>query len=262
MADNQRIHPVDVESQQRQQQQRASAPLVPRESSRSEKGDPAELQPPPPAPLRRTLPVVFSPPPKRRRSGRSCCCRCICWTVAVVVILVLLIAATLAALYFIFDPKLPKYSVDRLSITAFSVDASLTARASFDVTVTAENPNKAIGIYYDSGSRLGVYYSGYSLSEGSWPAFYQGHENTTVVAVAMSGQAQLGSAEMGALQQQQQTGAVPIDFRGDVPVRLKLGGLRLWKVTSRVRCSLVVDSLTASSQIRIKSSSCKFRLKV
>ncbi|THU65655.1 hypothetical protein C4D60_Mb05t05900 [Musa balbisiana] len=246
MADQQRIHPVDVEAPQ------PTVPLVPRELSRSEKGDPEPYP-------RRTLPVAHSRPPKKHR---SCCCRFLCCTICTIILLVVAVAATLGILYLVFDPKLPKYSVDRLRVTAFSVDQNLTAHATFEVTVTATNPNKGIGIYYVSGSRLNVLYSGYDLCQGTLPEFYQGHRNTTVLGVVLTGDVQLGSTVMNELQQQQQTGTVPLDFKGDVPVRVKLGGLKLWKVTSRVRCSLVVDSLTANNQIRIKNSSCKFSLKL
>lgn len=247
-SDHQKIHPVDVEAAPP-----PSAPLVPRDMSRSDKGDPSS------APLRRTIPVTYAPPPKRKR---GCCCRCVCWTLLTVILLIVIIAATIGILYLVLDPKLPKYSVDRLRITDFSVDTGLNARASFDVTVTAKNPNKHIGIYYEDNSHLSVWYSDISLCEGSFPVFYQGHRNTTVMTVTLSGQTKLGSDIVTGLQAQRQTGKIPLKFRGDVPVKVKLGGLKLWKVTSRVRCDLVVDSLDVNNQIRIKTSDCKFSLKL
>ncbi|ONK64110.1 uncharacterized protein A4U43_C07F22180 [Asparagus officinalis] len=178
------------------------------------------------------------------------------------ILLIVIVAATIGILYLVLDPKLPKYSVDRLRITDFSVDSGLNARASFNLTVTAKNPNKHIGIYYEDNSHLSVWYSDISLCEGSFPVFYQGHRNTTVMTVTLSGQTKLGSDVVTALRAQQQTGKIPLKFRGDVPVKVKLGGLKLWKVTSRVRCDLVVDSLNANNQISIKTSDCKFSLKL
>ncbi|KAJ4784272.1 hypothetical protein LUZ62_035518 [Rhynchospora pubera] len=248
MSEHQRIHPVDLEAQTK-----PTAPLVPRGSSRSDK---PELPYPP---LRQYPPSHLRPP--KRRSG-NCCCRCICWSICIIILLVILVTATLAALYFIYDPKLPKYSVDRFQITEFQVDSNNFVNATFDVTVTAENPNKGIGIYYEDGSKLSVLYSDYNLAQGSLPVFYQGHKNTTVLTVVMKGGAQIGSQVVNSLQQEQQTGSIPIDFKGDVPVRVKLGGLKLWKFTSKVRCNLIIDSMTVSDQIKIKSSSCKFSLKL
>lgn len=248
MADQQRIHPVDVEAP-------PTAPLMPSDALKSEKGEPIQQYPPLP---QRTIPVIHSKPPKKR----SCCCRFFCWTVSILLILVILIAATAGILYLVFRPKLPKYSVDRLRISDFRLnpDASLYAR--FTVDITARNPNKKIGIYYEGGSRINVYYTNIQLAEGSLPKFYQGHENTTVLNVALAGQHMNANGLLTALsQQQQQTGNIPLRLNAKVPVRVKLGKLKLMKMKFRVRCNLMVDSLTANSLPRIRTSSCKFRFK-
>ncbi|KAG2548236.1 NDR1/HIN1-like protein 6 [Panicum virgatum] len=276
MADHQRIHPVDLEAGRN----RPSAPLVPSGSFQSDKGDPAQRAsnqqqqhqqrghggyghgPLPPPPRRVAPPAPPLPPPKRR--GRGCCCRFLCCVVATAVVLAVLAAAAAAALYLIFKPQAPRYSVDRLAVSAFQVDPStLTARAAFDVTVTAANPNARIGIHYGRGSSLSVWYGPYPLARGALPAFYQGRRNTTVLAVAMAGEVQLASAAVSGMRDAQQQGAVPLVFRADVPVRVQLGGLRLWRVTARVRCDLVVDRIMdVSSPIKIKASNCKFGFKL
>ncbi|KAF8672383.1 hypothetical protein HU200_049586 [Digitaria exilis] len=269
MADHQRIHPVDLEAGNR-----PSTPLVPTGSFRSDKGDPARQplptnnQPhyqqhgPLPPPPRRVAPRAPPlPPPKRRR---GCCCRFLCCVVVAAVALAVLLAAAAGALYLAFRPQAPRYSVDRLAVSAFRLDPStLTASAAFDATVTAANPNARIGIYYERGSSLSVWYKSYRLASGGFPAFYQGHRNTTVLQLAMAGEVQLGSAVVSGLRDAQQAGAVPLVFRADVPVRVELGSFKLWKVTSRVRCDLVVDRLMdLSSPIKIKASNCKFSLKL
>ncbi|PKU74161.1 NDR1/HIN1-like protein 6 [Dendrobium catenatum] len=250
MAEQQKIHPVDLEAANAP---KATTPLVPPGATRSDNFNPAA---PPP---RRSIPVSHSLPPKKRG---NCFCRCLCCSLLTLIIIIIAIAAAAGILYLIFRPKLPSYSVDRLRITAFSIDPNFAARATFDLTVTANNPNKKIGIYYEDGSHLSVLYDDTTLCTGSFPVFYQGHRNKTTVTTVLDGQAQLGSQLFSALQQQQQTGSVPLRFKGDVPVKLKLGGLKLWKVTARVRCDLVVNSLTAGNLISLKTSNCKFRLKL
>jgi hypothetical protein len=60
---------------------------------------------------------------------------------------------------------------------------------------------------------------------------------------------------VSALQDAQRTGAVPLLFRADVPLRVELGSLKLWKVTSRVKCDIVMDRLMdVTSPIKIKTS--------
>ncbi|WVZ59435.1 hypothetical protein U9M48_009578 [Paspalum notatum var. saurae] len=286
MADHQkRIHPaVDLEAGRN----RPSAPLVPGGSIRSDKGDPAPQRashphphhqqpshshhgnghhvPLPPPPRRVAPPAPLPPPlpPPKRRGRRGCCCRLLCCAVITIVALAVLAAAAAGALYVALDPKAPRYSVDRLAVSAFQVDPStLTARAGFEVTVTAANPNARVGIRYERGSSLGVWYDSYRLARGALPAFYQGHRNTTVLAVAMAGEAQLGSAVVAGMQSAQRVGAVPLAFRADVPVRVVVGGFSTWKVTARVRCDLVVDRIMdVSSPIKIKASNCKFGFKL
>ncbi|KAK9266250.1 hypothetical protein L1049_000038 [Liquidambar formosana] len=251
MADHQKIHPVvDVEAP-------PTTPLVPHGSFRSENGDPVQQNPPKHATV---IPVIHSIPPKTERS--RCCCKCICCTISLLVIILIIIGATAGILYVIFRPKLPQYSINNLKISDFRLNYDMTLYAKFDVKITAQNPNKKIGIYYEEGGRLSVWYIGTRLCEGSLPKFYQGHQNTTVLDVSLTGQTQYGSTLMTALQQQQQTGRIPLDLKVDVPVAIKLGNLKLRKVRFLVGCKLAVDSLTANNKISITTSDCGFRLKL
>ncbi|KAJ0027488.1 hypothetical protein Pint_36066 [Pistacia integerrima] len=227
MADHQqKIHPVheDVEAQHT-----PTVPLVPRGSSKSDQTPQHD------PPFERTLPVVHSKPPKKKR---SCCCKFLCWTISLLLLLIITIAIVLGILFLAFQPKIPKYSVDT-------------------------NPNKKIGIYYERGSHISVWYTDSKLCEGSIPKFYQGHQNTTVLNLPLTGQTQNATALATSLQQQQQqTGNVPLDLKVDQPVRVKLGKLKLMKVKFAVRCRLVVDSLATDNSISIQNSSCKFRLRL
>ncbi|XP_058185482.1 NDR1/HIN1-like protein 6 [Rhododendron vialii] len=259
MADHQKIHPVvhDPEAPETPPQtppQTLSAPLVPPGAAKSDRGAPAPAEYPP---FGRTIPVTHSRPPKRR----SCWCKCFCWTISLLIFLILVLGILAAIIYFVFKPKIPKYSVDDLTITQFSLNNDNTLYATFDVNITARNPNKKIGIYYESGSSISVWYVSTQLCQGSLPKFYQGHQNTTVLTVALTGQTQDAANLLQSLQAQQQTGSIPLRMRATVPVRIKLGSLKLTKWKFLVRCNLVVDSLDANDVISIKSSTCKFRFR-
>ncbi|KAJ7970135.1 Late embryogenesis abundant protein [Quillaja saponaria] len=250
MADQQKIHPVvDVEAPPP-----PTAPLVPPGSSTSEKGHPLQQHPPP---LQHTFPVIHSTPPKRSR-----CCKCLCWTISLLSLLLIILGATAGILYLVFKPKLPKYSIDSLRISDLRLNFDMSLYAEFDVKITAYNPNKKIGIYYEQGGMLSVWYTKTKLCEGSLPKFYQGHQNKTVLNVSLTGQAQSGSTLMTALQEQQQTGRIPLDLKVDAPVAIKLGTLKLRKVRILGECLLVVDSLSANNLISIKASNCRFKLKL
>ncbi|XP_052188534.1 NDR1/HIN1-like protein 6 [Diospyros lotus] len=248
MADQQRIHPVhDPEAPQK-----PTAPLVPPGSSMSDKGDP-------PPRFRRTIPLSYSPPPKR---SRSCCRKCLCWTVCLLLLQIIVIAILAAAVYFVFQPKIPKYSVDGMRITQFNLSTDNSLYAAFNVKITARNPNKKIGIYYRGGSHISVWYSGDQLCQGALPEFYQGHRNTTVMEVGLTGETQDATGLLQSLQADKQTGSVPLNLRVKVPVRIKIGSVKLMKWKFVVKCKLLVDTLAADNEIKIKSSSCKFRFRL
>ncbi|XVF41527.1 hypothetical protein PTKIN_Ptkin01aG0286400 [Pterospermum kingtungense] len=248
MTEQQKIHPaVDVEAPA------TTAPLVPPGSATSEKGSPIQQRPP-----QRTIPVVQTRPPKKR----SCCCKCICWTISLIVLLLIILGATVGILYLVFRPKLPNYSIDSLRISDLRLNFDMTLYARFDVKITANNPNKKIGIYYEQGGRLSVWYKNSNLCQGSLPKFYQGHQNVTKLDVVLTGQTESGNTLMSALQEQQQTGQIPLDLKVVAPVAIKLGRLKMRKVRILGDCNLVVDSLSANNIISIKASNCKFRLKL
>ncbi|KAL6993309.1 hypothetical protein U1Q18_011425 [Sarracenia purpurea var. burkii] len=247
MADQQRIHPAhDAEAPP------PTVPLVPPGLSKSDKGDPAGRYPP----FRRTLPVTYSRPPKSRS---SCFCKCLCWTICLIFLQIVIVAIAAAVVYFVFHPKLPKYSVDSMRITQFSLSNDANLDATFNVNITAQNPNKKIGIYYLGGSRISVWYTATQLCQGALPEFYQGHQNTTVLDVALTGQTQNATELLQSLQAQQATGSIPLRLRATVPVKVKLGSIKLMKWKFLVRCNVVVDSLATDNDISIRSSSCKFR---
>ncbi|KAF5457019.1 hypothetical protein F2P56_021157 [Juglans regia] len=254
MADPQKIHPVhDVEAPHA-----STAPLVPRGTSKSDRGDPTALGQRYP-PFQRTIPVTYSKPPKKR----SCWCKCLCWTVCLLLLQLIIIGIIVGIIFLAFQPKLPKYSVDKMQITQFNLSGDDSLYAAFDVTITARNPNKKIGIYYEGGSSIGVWYTDRKLCQGALPKFYQGHRNTTVLNVPLTGQTQNASGLLTTLQQlQQETGSIPLTLRVNQPVRIKLGKLKLFKIKFRVRCRLQVDSLSANNAITIRNSSCKFRLRL
>jgi hypothetical protein len=173
--------------------------------------------------------------------------------------LVIIIAAAIGILYLIFQPKLPKYTVDKLVVSELTLGTDSSLSATFNVTITAKNPNKKIGIYYEDGSHISGWYNNTKLCEGSMPKFYQGHQNTTVLNLKLTGQTEDANGLLNSVtEERQQTGNIPLVLRVKQPVRVKLGKLKLMEVKFKVKCKLLVDNLTANSQISIQSSTCDF----
>ncbi|GAB4842681.1 hypothetical protein Ancab_012657 [Ancistrocladus abbreviatus] len=225
ITENRKIHPVF------DQEAPPTIPLVPRPSPRSERGN-ADLNHPPldtshhagrtafnPAHTR--APLVIHPKPPNKRSG--CCCRCVCWTLGLLLFLLIIIGVAALVIYLVFHPKIPNYSIDQLRITDLRLNLDMSLYAKFNVSITAYNPNKKVGIYYEKGGEIIVWYGSTELCKGTVPPFYQGHLSRKVINVDLTGQNEYGSALMAALQQQQQTGNIPLNLKVNMPVAIKLG---------------------------------------
>ncbi|KAL3838773.1 hypothetical protein ACJIZ3_023364 [Penstemon smallii] len=244
MADHQRIHPVQIDPE-------ATAPLY---------KPTAPLKQHLPPPIHRTIP--YAPPPTKPPKRKSCFKKCFCWTISLFLLLILILGILAAIIYFVFQPRTPNYSVDSLRITHFNLGNDNSLSTTFNVNITARNPNRRIGIYYENGSHLSVWYTGTRLCEGSLPRFYQGHRNTTLLSLTLVGQTRDANGLLQSLEVQRQSGSIPLNLRARVPVRIRLGRLKLMRWNFLVRCRVVVDSLAENNAIRIRNSSCRFRFRL
>ncbi|TYJ33495.1 hypothetical protein E1A91_A05G107000v1 [Gossypium mustelinum] len=199
---------------------------------------------PPPENARRYAHLSKRKP--RRSTCRSCCC-CLLTT-----ILALLLAAAIAAavIYFVFKPESPNYSIESVAIKGFNLTSPSPLSPEFDVTVRAHNPNDKIGIYYEKGSSVKVYYDDINLCNGALPAFFQPTNNVTLFKTALKGSGiELNNAVLRTLSDQQNKGAVPFSLKLRAPVKIKVGSIKTWKITVKVTCKITVDKLTAASKV-------------
>ncbi|KAL5982927.1 hypothetical protein ACLOJK_017006 [Asimina triloba] len=238
-----------------------------------QKSTPPEKPLPPPGTYVIQVPkdqVYRVPPPENARkikklekAHRSRCCRFLCYLLVFVAVLALALAIASGILYFVFRPKSPQYSVESLAVRGFNLSTStrLTLSPEINVTVRAENPNKKIGIYYVSGSSATVSYADVALCKGVLPEFRQGKRNVTVFTTRLTGQEILLSGSVAErLTAQQQTGGIPLELDLGVPVRLKVGAVKTWRITVKVACDLTVDRL--AENLKIVSNSCKVKVRL
>ncbi|XP_042513638.1 NDR1/HIN1-like protein 13 [Macadamia integrifolia] len=192
---------------------------------------------------------------KHRRCG-GCCCRFFCCLFGFIVVLAILIGIAALVFWLVVKPKTPSYSVTNISIKGFNttqLTTSQTLSPEFDVTVSADNPNTKIGIYYEPKSSVKIYHSNLELSNGSLPVFYQPTQNITTFVVTMTGSVPLTTTLSSTLVAEQSAGKIPLVLDISVPAKLKIGAVKTWVFTVKVNCDIVVNSLTTNSNIVSKS---------
>lgn len=216
--------------------------------------------------------VFRTPPPQNARlqkiyaaratskRNRNCFCLFKYLLLTIIsVVLILTIAATV--FYLIYKPKMPKYTINSLAVKNFNVSMPniLTFSPEFVATVTAQNPNSKISIYYEGGSGITVYYKSVPLANGAWPRFHQPENNVTELIVPVKGSGiRLATSMHDEILQNQNSGAVPLNLNMKVPVKIKAGPITTWTINVFVSCDVTVDKLvSAGSTIVHKSCSVK-----
>uniref|UniRef100_A0A0D9XWI5 Late embryogenesis abundant protein LEA-2 subgroup domain-containing protein n=1 Tax=Leersia perrieri TaxID=77586 RepID=A0A0D9XWI5_9ORYZ len=189
-----------------------------------------------PPPDRARLYKKLAARPLRRRRLRRACCAAFC----VFLLLATLAAAFATAVYLIFRPRSPSFSISSLSIRG------LDATTQIDAAVRADNGgNKKAGIEYLDGGEIAVSYAGDRLAAGPWPAFRQEARNVTVFTAALVGE---GVSFTDEQRKRLAAGAVAMTVEAIVPVRVRFGKvLRTWTVDVKARCDVTVDKLAGNA---------------
>ncbi|MCO5571981.1 hypothetical protein L7F22_025741 [Adiantum nelumboides] len=216
---------------------------------------------------------------ERRRQRRGCCCgrSCCCWlgilcSIFAAIVIILGIAALV--LYLVLQPKTPDFSVSDASITSFNLStqplsasnaiagASVYLNADVTFNVSAENPNKKIGIFYDAVD-VTLFYDDQNIGQGSIPAFYQGHRNTTLLLLHMKGQdvgltSTVGSTLRTTLSVA--SNSIFLHARTLAEVRIKVGSWKSRASKFQIDCNVEMSNPTAPNP-RLLSKSCSFKVK-
>ncbi|XP_074561033.1 NDR1/HIN1-like protein 13 [Curcuma longa] len=194
---------------------------------------------------------------KAPRWWRRRCCVCLLCFGA----FVFLLAVTVGILFLAFRPRIPRYTIDGLSISSFDLTA-FTVNPVFAVTVVADNRrNKRVGVYYRDGSDITAVYDGVTLCEGRWPTFYHPPRNETRFVTELRGSGiRLTAAVQSALVAAQMQGKVPLEVNVAVPIRIKFGAIRSWTIKVRVRCEVTVDGLRENAVVLDRR--CRVKVKI
>ncbi|GAV57326.1 LEA_2 domain-containing protein, partial [Cephalotus follicularis] len=187
------------------------------------------------------------PPPTQHyhRPGRGSGCGCFCCLFSlllkIIVSLVVIIGLAIFIFWLIFRPNVVKFHVTDVSLTQFNLTSPNTLHYNLTMTITVRNPNKKIGIYYDT-IEARAYYEDQRFDTEYLTPFYQGHKNTSYLTPVFQGQQMvvLGANELSAFNQERAAGVYSIDVKLYLNVRFKLGKIKVGKFKPKIKCDLKV----------------------
>lgn len=193
---------------------------------------------------RSPLPSPATQKPKKRRRGTcaAVCCFCLVGWISVLITAVIGLGVAALIIWLVLRPiHTPSYEVRDATFSQFRYHpTSHTLDAAFAYTVVADNPNRKIGVRYDS-INIDTAYMGQTLTPSTTiPGFYHGHRNVTKIPVKFSTTGfELDTAAGDTLNDQLTTGStVTLAMRVDVQAQLKIGIVRTPWYTVHVNCDV------------------------
>ncbi|KAI3743328.1 hypothetical protein L1987_61035 [Smallanthus sonchifolius] len=187
----------------------------------------------------------------------SCICSCIFNLICQFLITVAIFLAFIGLIFwFIFRPNAPKFYVDDVTLTQFTLSPTNNALY-FNLTVnmTFRNPNRRLGIYYDS-IQANAMYHGQRFSTAELTGFYLGHKNENNVRTVYKGD-QL--VMLGVVESKYVSEKSDDVYRIDLKLRLKIRFKVLWLKTPKFKPKFDCDlKVPLSSKGRVSVSGAKF----
>ncbi|KAH7572452.1 hypothetical protein ACOSP7_015613 [Xanthoceras sorbifolium] len=188
----------------------------------------------------------YRPQPHHRRQHRSrrnyCCCCCF-WTILSLLILALVAAIAGTAMYMLYRPHSPSFSIPslrihRLNLTSSSDSSSNHLTTLFNFTVTTKNPNSHLTFFYDPFVISSFSANGVFLGNGTLPGYISEKKNQTAFKnVVVSGSNDLDTDSVTSLKSDlKKKSGVSLKIQMDTKVKIKAGKFNTKKLGIRVTC--------------------------
>ncbi|XP_038905332.1 NDR1/HIN1-like protein 3 [Benincasa hispida] len=180
--------------------------------------------------------------PDHHHSHRGCSCGggCFITFLKILITIVVIVGLAVLILWLIFRPNKVKFQVTDAKLTQFNLtDNQLHYNLALNVTV--RNPNRRIGVYYDT-IEVAAVYKDQRLQTQWLPPFYQGYKTTAVITSVFSGQQLLLLAGQGLTEFNAETlaGVYEMNVWLNLRIRLKFGAVRIGKFKPKVNCEFKV----------------------
>uniref|UniRef100_M4CXI2 Late embryogenesis abundant protein LEA-2 subgroup domain-containing protein n=1 Tax=Brassica campestris TaxID=3711 RepID=M4CXI2_BRACM len=180
-----------------------------------------------------------------RPSCRRVCCCCCFWSILIFLLLALMAAIAATAVYVIYHPRPPSFSVPSLRISRVNLttasDTSVSHLSSFfNFTLLSENPNQHLTFsYHPLAVTVKSAKSGETLANGTVPAFFSDNKNKTtfrgVIATSTSAR-ELDPEEARHLKTDLTRPRVGLEIEMRTKVKMQMGKVKSEGVEIKVTC--------------------------
>lgn len=159
---------------------------------------------------------------------------------SIIVALVVIVGIAVLITWLVLRPQRPKFHVENVTVSQLNVKNN-ELNATMHFNISARNPNKKIGIYYDFVG-VGALYRDRKIVSNRLPGFYQGHKNTTVISCPLSAESLYLDTDVSSnLLGERATGSVDMTVNLNAFVRFKVGSWRTREHSMSVYCHVSVD---------------------
>lgn len=166
----------------------------------------------------------------------------------------MLVIVAACVFYLIFRPQVPQFSIDGVAVQGMNLTSSLsTISPECAVSVSDDNGNNKIGIYYEKGSIVEIFYRDIKICNGALPVFYQPTNSVTRFQTVLKGNVvALAVSDRRALVRAVAKRSVPLTLKLRVPLKFKVGSVKTGQFLEyKMECDLTLDQLTAQSKITV-----------
>ncbi|GER35420.1 late embryogenesis abundant protein [Striga asiatica] len=210
----------------------------------------------------------------RRPSCRRCCCLACLWTFLILIGLLLLAAVAAAALYALYHPRRPLFSVTSLRISAFNLttapsDDTTRLTAASSVTLSARNPNNRRITYLYGPATVSVWSGSVVLCSGSAAGFKSPPGNVSAVhaAAAASGRLLYGDDARSLREDLRKKSGAAMKIVVETTVGVKAEKMKVRKVGIRISCEGIHGELVVPKGKNVTSSNtanarCDLKIKI
>ena len=202
------------------------------------------------------------------RSRRNICCCCCFWTIIVLLALALLAAIFAAALYVLYRPHRPEFSITNLRMAKMNLstspDSSSHLTTLCNLTLIAKNSNNHLIFFYDPFS-VTAFSNSIQIGNGSIPAFTADKNNQNSLRSILTFSQDLDTDSLTSLRSGLKKKGFPVEIQMDTMVKSKMDWLKSKKVGIRVKCDGIrgtVPSGKTPTLASVTGSECKVDLRI